>query len=289
MKLNAVSVRNQIRVGAVVASMVLMAGAQSAWAAVDVTGDNGTTGSNSDNRNTYDVIDSNTATANNDSTVTNRPDVTANTGSNDVEDNTTVEDVTGGDIDVQGEFDNELNSGDFAMDLSQMGDVSADFSNDTTGSNSKNHNTLDVTRTNSMDVNNDARVTNDINANLDSGNNNVRDNTTVGDVDSGNIDFSVDVTNTTNQSGSGTMMPDFGSNDVDANFSNDTTGSSSDNFNTATVSDTNTVDLINNSNVNNTLDVNGDSGSNNTKRNTTVGDVSTGDQSYDFSFTNVLN
>ena len=84
-------------------------------------------------------------------------------------------------------------------------------------------------------------------------------------------------------------LPDFGSMDVDSDFTNDTTGANSSNSNTVTVTDDIDVNIDNTANVDNTLDVTGDSGNNDVRRNTTVGDISTGSQSYNFTFTNILN
>lgn len=289
MKIDFISARNNLRVASAVAAVVMMSGAGAAWADVDVSGENGTTGSSSTNLNTYTVDDTVNLDVDNTSAVSNTPSVTVDTGNNDVLDNTTVEDIMGGDIDVSGEFTNDLNSGDMDLSMDTLGDVSGDFSNDTTGSSSNNRNTMNVDRNLNVDVDNVASISNDIDANLNSGNNTVRDNTTVGDVETGGVDFSVTVDNTANHSGSTLSMPDLGNTSVDADFSNDTTGANSDNRNTINVDDNIDVLVNNVANVSNDLDVTGDSGNNDVRRNTTVGDIRTGSQSYDFTFTNVLN
>lgn len=288
MKMNFIAARNRLRVLAAIAAVVLLSGAGSAWADVDVSGENNTTGSNSTNDNTYDITDDVDLDIDNDADADNDANVTVDTGNNDVLDNTTVEDIMGGDIDVQGEFVNELNSEEMDLSMSSFGDVSADFTNDTTGSGSDNTNDLNVDRNLDVDVDNDADIDNDITADLNSGGNAVRDNTTVGDIETGDIEFEVNVENMANQNGS-LELPDFGSMDVDGDFTNDTTGSNSSNSNTVNVSHDVDIDVDNDADVDNNLNVTGDSGNNNVRRNTTVGDISTGSQSYNFTFTNILN
>ena len=289
MNINFIKARNQLRTLSAISAVVLMSGAGSAWASVDVSGENNTTGFSSTNDNTYDVIDTVDLDVENDADVDNDADITVDTGNNDVRDNTTVEDITGGDIDVQGEFVNELNSESMDLSMSEFGDVSADFTNDTTGSSSSNTNDLNVNRSLDVDVDNDSDIDNDIDATLSSGGNSVRDNTTVGDVTSGDIDFSVNVENMANQNASDVVLPDFGSMDVNGNFANDTTGSGSSNSNTVTVTDTVDVEIDNDADVDNDLDVTGDSGNNDIRRNTKVGDITTGSQSYVFTYINDLN
>lgn len=289
MKINFISARDRLRTLAAVSAVVLMSGAGSAWASVDVSGENNTTGFNSTNDNSYDIADSVDLTVDNTSAVSNTPSVTANSGGNDVNNNTTVDDVMGGDIDVEGEFTNELNSADMDLSMDSLGDVSADFTNDTTGSNSDNTNELDVTRDMDIDVTNSAAISNDIDADLNSGDNRTNNNTTVGDVSTGDIDFSVDVENKANQNAGSIRLPDMGNTDVNGDFTNDTTGANSDNSNTVTVDDSADIDITNSASVSNNLDINGDSGHNDVNRNTTVGNVKTGDQKYNFTFTNILN
>lgn len=289
MNMNFIKARNQLRTLAAISAVVLMSGAGSAWASVDVSGENNTTGFNSTNDNTYDISDSVDLNVDNSSDVSNTPTIDANSGGNDVNDNTTVDGVMGGDIDVEGEFTNELNSASMDLSANSLGDVSADFTNDTTGSSSDNTNSLDVTRDMNVDVTNSADINNDINADLNSGDNNTNRNTTVGDVSTGDIDFSVTVDNMANQNAGDVQLPDMGSTDVNGDFTNDTTGANSDNSNTVTVDDSADINITNDATVDNNLDITGDSGHNNTNRNTTVGDVSTGSQRYNFTFTNILN
>ncbi len=289
MKINFISARDRLRTLAAVSAVVLMSGAGSAWASVDVSGENDTTGFNSTNRNNYDISDSVDLDVDNSATVTNTPSVTANSGGNDVNNNTTVDDVMGGDIDVEGEFTNELNSADMDLSLDSFGDVSADFTNGTTGSNSDNRNVLDVNRDMDITVRNSATIRNDIDADLNSGDNRTNNNTTVGDVETGAIDFSVTVDNKANQNAGSIKLPDMGSMDVNGDFANDTTGANSENRNTVNVNDSADITVRNNATVRNDLDINGDSGHNDVNRNTTVGNVKTGDQRYNFTFTNILN
>ncbi|MBI4032457.1 hypothetical protein HY374_01995 [Candidatus Berkelbacteria bacterium] len=289
MKFDLISTRNRMRVLAAVAAVALMGGAGSAWADIDLEGSNDTTGFDSTNENTYTIDDTVDLDLVNDATADNLVDLTVDSGGNDVNENTTVGDVEGGDIDIEGEFVTELNNAELELDDMELGDVSADFSNDTTGADSTNENTLDLTRDLDVDITNDAEITNDFTMDITTGGNDTNRNTTVGDVSTGDVDMNIEVENAANQSMADMTWPSMGSSDVDADFSNETTGADSTNTNTATITDTRTVTVTNTATVDNDLDLTVDSGGNDTNRNTTVGDVSTGDVSIDFSFTNVLN
>lgn len=288
MTFDLISTRNRLRIVAAIAALALLGGAGSAWADVDLSAGNSTTGSGSTNDNTFDIDDTVDVDVDNTADADNTVDLTVDSGDNTVDSNTTVGDFEGGDIDIEGEFMTELNESDLELDDLEMGDVSADFSNDTTGADSDNDNTLDLDRTLDVTVTNDADIVNDITADLSSGSNDFLSNTTVGDISTGDIEMNLDVESVANQGATELDLSGLGG-DVDLDFENDTTGADSDNDNTATITDTVTVDVTNTATVDNDLDLDVDSGGNTVDSNTTVGDVSTGDVSIDFSFTNILN
>ncbi|MBI2590116.1 hypothetical protein HYW32_03810 [Candidatus Berkelbacteria bacterium] len=278
-----------MRVMAAVAAVALMSGAGSAWADVDLSAGNDITGPDSVNRNDFDITDDLDLDIDNDADADNDIDLDADSGDNTIDSNTTVGDFEGGDIEVEGEFVTELNTGEVMLGDMELGDVDADFSNDTTGPNSDNRNTLDIDRTADIDVDNDADIDNDFDVDVDTGGNDITNNTTVGDIETGDFEMELTVENTANMGASQVTLPSMGDQDVDADFSNDTTGPNSVNRNTLDVDNTLNVDVDNDADVDNDLDVDVDSGDNTVDSNTTVGDITTGDVSINFSFTNILN
>lgn len=154
-----------------------------------------------------------------------------------------------------------------------------------------------------IDTQNDATINNNVNLDLKTGGNTVGSNSVVGDINTGNIDGSVtliDVTGTELGAGStvGVQSIDGSSTNEISLFPTDEritlanfdTGSGSDNLNS--VSGGNNVVQVfdsNNSQVNNTIDITADSGSNTVLSNTSVGNVTTGDINLNLSLINLLN
>ncbi|MGI6103072.1 MAG: hypothetical protein ACOYBJ_00380 [Patescibacteria group bacterium] len=290
MKLDLITARNRMRVVAAVAALALLGGAGSAWADVNVDGLNERTGADSDNFNTYTVDDLVDADIINSSSALNDVLLNVDSGNNDVLENTTVGDVEGGDVNVGGSFYTELNAGMVELDGMAMGDVDASFENNTTGANSVNRNTLDVERDTLVTVTNAGSASNLYDLTVDTGDNDTNRNTTVGDVSTGDVDMNIEAETMINEGASSIDLGDLGaSSSVDASFENAITGADSDNRNTVIVDDVKDIDVTNSATVTNDLDLIVDTGDNDTNRNTTVGDVSTGDVSIDFSFTNILN
>lgn len=165
---------------------------------VDFTGSNLITGANSENRNTVNADRTTRINLENNARINNDSNLRLNTGNNRISRNTTVGDVTSGDVTATVSYDNSgsanLMSGINLGDLSQ-GDVSATFSNDTTGFNSENRNTLNADSRTNIRVENNSTVTNRLNANVNTGSNDVNENTTVGDVTTGDINLSFSAIN----------------------------------------------------------------------------------------------
>lgn len=153
--------------------------------------------------------------------------------------------------------------------------------NSQTGPDSNNQNTVNEQTTTDINVQNETNVTNEINADLNTGENTVSSNTVTGDIKTGDINGQITVINapeanvsantavsniTPNSTGATTLSP-----------LNLTTGPDSNNTNT--VNDNNIVRVVdqNTTNLNNDANINANTGANQVQNNTKVGNISTGD------------
>lgn len=176
-----------------------MAGAAHGGLAVDVTGENKTTGPHSDNDNDFDVDADVDVDVDNDADIDNDLDVDIDTGGNDQTSNTNAGNITSGDADVMVELTNSANnSGGLSGASGHSLEVNADFTNDTTGPSSDNDNDLDVDREVDVDVDNDADVDNDVDVDADTGDNDQTSNTNAGDINSGNVKIELNISNEVN-------------------------------------------------------------------------------------------
>ena len=165
----------------------------------ETNGDNTTTGSNSDNENEFEIESEVESEVENDAEIDNEAEVDTETGDNDVEDNTTVEDFTTGEMNVTGEWETVANAGAVLLgadDGSLSGE--ANFVNDTTGSDSENENELDLEHEVDIEIDNDAEVNNEADVEVNSGDNDVEDNTTVGDITTGDAHVELNFFNEVN-------------------------------------------------------------------------------------------
>ncbi len=162
-----------------------------------------------------------------------------------------------------------------------------DMSNENTGSDSTNENTVDVDQTIDEDVTNSADIDNDVDADLDTGDNEANDNTGGGDVDSGDADIDGELENEVNSATVSFYTAVFG--DVDGELENNTTGSDSENENDLDVSQSIDVDLDNTADLLNTLDLEADTGHNEANDNTGGGDIASGDAGIGVGIMNMLN
>lgn len=288
---NILKLRNTMRIIAVAAAVVLATGAGSALAHIEVEGHNSITGSNSLNENTVDVEDDVDVDIENNADVDNDVDLDVTTGDNDVEDNTIVEGFATGDIEADIVFDSWLNTGD-DNDLESLAvsplHVDAVFGNDRTGSNSENTNDVDIDRDVDVDITNDADIDNDFDFDLNTGDNDIEDNTIVGDVRTGDVELGVEVNSVANQSTSldlSTLTESHASLD----FSNEITGSNSENTNTVDLDSEVDIDVTNDADIDNDFDVDANTGGNDIEDNTEVGDVETGSVRINIQSTNRAN
>jgi hypothetical protein len=157
---------------------------------VSVVGGNAITGARSENINTVQADRNLTIRLVNNAQINNTSRLAANTGSNDVSRNTTVGNVTTGDVSGRVAFDNGGNINPLSMfDFSGLnnGSVSADFRNGITGFSSVNNNTLDVSSEVNVDLQNNSVVDNQFDTVANTGGNDINENTTVGSVMTGNV------------------------------------------------------------------------------------------------------
>lgn len=166
---------------------------------ISVDSENDTTGANSENTNDVDIDNDVDVDITNSAEVKNVLNADVSTGNNEVTQNTTVGDVTTGDVIIIGDFETEVNSNS-SVDLSGLSapSVDASFTNDTTGFSSLNENTLDVDNDIDIDIENESEVTNTATLDATTGNNEIKKNTTVGDIRTGGVRFEINSTTTAN-------------------------------------------------------------------------------------------
>ena len=158
------------------------------------------TGPSSDNQNVANITSTMAASIHNDANINNNLDLHANTGRNDIQSDTTVGDVKTGSISFTAASTNKANTGASSVDLSGMQpqSVSSTFTNGTTGPNSENKNTVNVTNTTAMDLHNDANINNNTAVCANTGENKINNNTVVGNVSTGDVNITLTSTNTAN-------------------------------------------------------------------------------------------
>lgn len=167
---------------------------------VDVTAENDTTGAESTNRNTVRVNNASEKRLTNRADIRNRINVDADTGDNEQNKNTTAGSLTSGSVDVETDIVNVANTGECCPSGGNNSSVSADLSNDTTGYDSTNENRVTVNNSGDKTVTNNADVDNDLNVDADTGDNEQNQNTSGGDVTSGDVSVSFTSTTVVNSS-----------------------------------------------------------------------------------------
>ena len=268
-------------------------GAGLAYAAVDFTSTNDTTGARSENFSRVLANRDWNIDWQDNSTIDNEVRSNISTGFNDLSRNTTAGGQSTGTIGLLSNLGGGLQNGlsgfglgnnIFGGGFSTNGNITATSSNAITGANSENTNIIDSSQNFRLNVDNQARVQNDSFMRLDTGNNRTNRNTTVGDVSTGEI---VGMTNFSNGSVNNPLSNiDFSglnTGTVSADFSNGTTGFNSTNENILDANSEVDINIENNSTIENDFEVWANTGGNDTNENTTVGDVTTGSVTIDMS------
>ena len=168
----------------------------------EITQENTITGKDSFNKNKTKVKRFEKTVKVKKAKVKNKVRGTANTGGHEVKNNTTAGDVDSGKVTGNVTLANDVNqdgeNGDCCCGDEGVTDVDIDQTNDTTGNNSVNINKAKVK---DVDICKDikkAKVKNKVNLTGNTGGHVVNGNTTVGNVDSGDVSFTIGITNTVN-------------------------------------------------------------------------------------------
>jgi hypothetical protein len=164
-----------------------------------VSGSNDTTGANSDNSNSTTVNNQVTVNENNNSNTSNNVHITANTGNNSSNENTVGGSITTGDITGNLAIHNLSNSGSSSSNWTLgMGSFNVNGSNSLTGANSNNENNTNLSQNSRFNFANESRIANNVGLNANTGNNHSNRNTVGGSINTGDINFNVDINNVAN-------------------------------------------------------------------------------------------
>lgn len=283
--------RNIIRVVALssltVAALTLGAGA--AKAAVNFSGGNGTTGPNSDNQNNWTIDHTVSVDINNESTATNTRTFSVDTGDTNIGSNTSIGGLATGNVFGTIGVNNNLNSGDIQLMNADPGNISFDVTNNTTGPNSLNENNLSLDINHNVDINNTANIDNTVTLSADTGNNNISNNTEVGNVRTGDINFSTNSNNTANGSMGSVNLSGMDGLSAFGHLTNTLTGPQSTNQNNVTVDSNSEINVNNTASINNIATVDANTGNNNVSNNTVAGNISTGSVNINMTSTSNAN
>ena len=159
--------------------------------AADIAGENTTTGSESRNANSFEGTRTINFTVVNNGSITNDISLDLNTGGNTISGNTTVEDISTGDVEVELYVNNVINEVDAAIPPSSVSslldDVVLRSENSNTGADSENTNSTTVENDYNVSIENTGAISNELSLFLDTGNNTIENNTEVGNVSTGDI------------------------------------------------------------------------------------------------------
>ncbi|OGY25855.1 MAG: hypothetical protein A2Z24_00545 [Candidatus Woykebacteria bacterium RBG_16_44_10] len=190
-------------------SASLLGGMALATGALAVEATNSNTGADSNNEAEVAIQNNTTVSSSNTANINNNISISANTGNNSANENTGDGSVSTGDItgsvkvtntgNMNGVFDSILNL-----------NCSCDFSASNSHTGAYSNNDANITINNDIDIstNNEARADNDVDADLNTGENSADENTGDGWVSTGDIDFSVEITNDLNKNFIGAPLPE---------------------------------------------------------------------------------
>ncbi len=273
-----------------VSALALLLAATPVFAAqVDVTAENTHTGADSDNRNNWDIDHNLDAEVNNTADVDNVANADVRTGDNDQSRNTSGGSLESGNVEAAVDWENVVNASTALAGAADNGlEVTADFSNDTTGADSDNRNTLNVDNNVDLDLSNDANIDNNIDFDARTGNNDQTRNTEAGNLKSGDVSLDAMIANWANND-SGFAGAAAGAASVDVSASNHKTGADSDNRNTVNVDHKINLTIDNDANIDNKISVDARTGDNDQSRNTKGGKLETGKVDVSASIENKAN
>lgn len=263
-----------------ISSLAVIASAGLSYAQTSVTGINSTTGPSSLNSSTTDRNSSNTIEIlNNQRNYSNFVADISNSGGS-INNNTSVGTVSSGSSIISfntAAMGGNSTFGSVILPDFDNGIISVSGTNSITGPNSMNTNTVNANQNNNILVRNNSEMINNVNLRARTGGMNTTNNTTVGSVQTGSVNFNV-ITPSNNQTATPVLdLSGIGNENVTANFGNNTTGPNSMNTNTLNANSTNNIRVENSETNQNCFQIQAESGTNNISNNTTVGNVISGD------------
>lgn len=292
--------RKVIRIGVASSAIVLTAGAGltfAGYSGTSLTGfssDNDTTGPQSLNKNTTEIVDRVKVELVNRDEEDNNLDYLFNTGKNEIENNTSVGNILGGNVIAAFALAGGLGSSALGTNLftnftsfQNYSNLSADpeLVNDTTGPCSENINEVKIETKRELHVTNDTDIDNDVYLGVNTGKNEVEKNTVVGNVSTGNVSIQGTINN--GNGGQCVTCADalaifsgaVNQTIPDISAANSITGPNSSNKNEFEAKNEIDVDIQNHSDIDNDIDVEANTGENKIECNTVVGNVTTGNVS----------
>jgi hypothetical protein len=253
----------------------LLVAAPALSAEVDVTGENHRTGADSYNKNKFDIEHDFYSKVRNHSDVKNKAYADVSTGYNKQNKNTQAGDLDTGSVDASTDWETVVNEGTSMMGAEADLEVSADFSNDTTGFKSKNVNKLGVHANVYEDLRNFADISNKLALWANTGYNTQSKNTEAGELTTGDVEVEAAISNHANN-GTGMASAAGHSVSVDVDAENATTGAKSTNKNTVEVASNHYAKVRNEADIDNKVKVSANTGYNTQSKNTKGGDMETG-------------
>ncbi len=255
----------------------------------DIEANNVKTGADSENVNNTEIENDGDFDLDNDADVDNDASADVVTGENEENMNTTGGTTETGDVDASTDWNTVVNEGYGLCGCPVGGDDSSydvDFLNDTTGYDSKNINSLEVENDGDIDLDNTADVLNKLGLWAVTGKNDSNMNTQGGDTDTGSVNVLAGISNEANVA-SGSHADKETSVNVDG--SNKLTGADSFNLNKVEIDNGGDVDVDNDADIENKIYVHAITGYNDSNKNTTGGDIETGDVDVVTDITNMVN
>lgn len=252
---------------------------------------NYTTGPDSTNENYAKVDLSDSVVVENIANAYDDMRFSVDTGCGEIDNNTVVESVTGGDIDGSIIVMQDLNSGHVVMPAGYGQTVVApmNMANAVTGPNSTNINKAIIKSGSSLSVINQATYAGNYNFDLNTGGVNIGNNTVVGNVSTGDVDLRLTENVSLNRNASNIILPSSPSAIVIPDMANATTGPGSTNKNSFVYKNENETTITNTADISNNVNADINTGGNTISGNTCVGNVSTGSVRFNVNISSSAN
>ena len=268
---------------------------------------NSNTGNNSENLNILNQEENTKIALIDNINQDNEINIRANTGENSIVQNTQVGNLITGNINMDVNMiniDPTISDLDLKLNIWNVkGNVKGDLNlknlvtNQTTGADSKNVNKLNETNQTNLEINQNAQIDNNINADLNTGDNQLSKNTSVGQVSSGQVKTQNTVINKIGQAVSDLFIINvFGKWNGKSSLTklpnviiNQVTGPKSDNVNQAQTNSDTDIEVESNVNLKNNINIQANTGKNKLESNTVVGSVQTGMINLGMNTVNLVN